>query len=89
MEQMTSGDFRANALWFGLGVLAYNLTQAQKLLFLGPEWKPRTISTLRWQLIEVAGRLIRHGRRLVLRLATSWEKYRLMLRMRRLVATFT
>jgi hypothetical protein len=89
MEQMTSGDFRANGLWFGLGVLAYNLTQAQKLLFLDPEWKSKTIATLRWQLIDVAGRLVRHGRRLILRLATSWEKYRIVLQMRRLVATFT
>jgi len=89
MEQMTSGEFRANALWFGLGLVAYNLTQAQKLLFLDPEWKPRTIGTLRWQLINVAGRLIRHGRRLILRLATSREKYALLLQMRRRVATFT
>lgn len=34
---MTSGDFRANALWFALGVLAYNLIEAQRLLFLDPE----------------------------------------------------
>ncbi len=89
MEQMTSGDFRANALWFGLGLLAYNLTQAQKLLFLDPEWKPRTIGTLRWQLINVAGRLVRHGRCLILRLATSWEKYKLLVQMRGRVAAFT
>lgn len=89
MEQMTSGDFRANALWFGLGILAYNLTQAQKLLFLDPAWPAKTVAMLRWQLIEVAGRLIRHGRRLVLRLAVSREKFAILLRMRRLIAAFT
>jgi len=88
MEQMTSGDFSANALWFSLGVLAYNLTQAEKLLFLAPEWRSKTVATLRWQLIETAGRLIRHGRRLILRLATSLEKYRLFLEIRRLCAAF-
>jgi len=88
MEQMTSGDFSANALWFSIGVLAYNLTQAQKLLFLAPEWRSKTVATLRWQLIETAGRLVRHGRRLILRLATSLEKYRLFLEIRRLCATF-
>jgi len=86
---MTSGNFQANALWFSIGVLAYNLTQAQKLLFMDAQWKPKTVATLRWQLIEIAGRLVRHGRRLVLRLATSWEKYRLLLQMRRRVAAFT
>lgn len=68
MEQMTSGDFAANALWFAIGVLAYNLTQAEKLLFLDEEWRPKTVATLRWQLIETAGRLVRHGRQLILRL---------------------
>lgn len=88
MEQMSSGDFAANSLWFSIGVLAYNLTQAQKLLFLEPDWRPRTIGTLRWQLVGVAGRLVRHGRRWVLRLATSAEKFATILEYRRRVAAF-
>jgi hypothetical protein len=88
MEQMTSGDFRANALWFGLGVLAYNLTQAQKLLFMDPEWKSKTIATLRWQVIDVAGRLVRHGRRLILRIAASAEKFGWFLMIRQRCRTF-
>jgi len=82
MEQMTSGDFRANALWFAIGVLAYNLTQATKLLFLGGEWVKKTVATLRWQLIETAGRLVRHGRCWVLRIAAPLEKLRLYLQVR-------
>ena len=82
---MTSGIFRANALWFELGVLASNLVQGMKLLFLDPEWKSKTVATLRWQLIQVAGRLIRHGRRLILRLAVSLEKYALLVELRRRV----
>jgi len=89
MEKMTSGDFRANALWFGLGVLVYNLTQAQKLLFMDPEWKSKTIATLRWQLIEVAGRLVRHGRRLILRIAASAEKLGWFLMIRRRCLAFS
>ena len=89
MEQMTSGNFKANGLWFAIGVLAYNLVEAQKLLFLDGEWKNKTIATLRWQLLETAGRLVRHGRQWILRLATSWEKYSLLLAMRRRVAGFT
>jgi hypothetical protein len=88
MEGMTSGEFRANALWFGLGILTYNLTQAQKLMFLPPEWKTKTVATLRWQMIETAGRLIRHGRRLILRLATTPEKVALFLQMRRRLRAF-
>jgi hypothetical protein len=88
MEQMTSGHFKANALWFAIGVLAYNLVQAQKLLFLDADWKTKTIATLRWQLLETAGRLVRHGRQWVLRLATSWEKYVLFVRIRQRLRAF-
>jgi hypothetical protein len=83
MEQMTSGNFAANALYFAIGVLAYILTQAQKLLFLGGDWVKRTVATLRWQLIETAGRMVRHGRRWVLKIAASEVKIRLFLRVRR------
>lgn len=88
MEQMTSGDFRANAVWFALGVLASNLVQGMKCLFLDPDWKTKTVATLRWQLIQVAGRLVRHGRSLILRLAAGWEKYSLLLELRRRVLAF-
>ena len=88
MEQMTSGDFRANAVWFALGVLASNLVQGMKLLFLDPDWKSKTVATLRWQLIQVAGRLIRHGRMLILRLAASLEKFSLLMELRRRVVAF-
>jgi hypothetical protein len=88
MEQMTSGDFRANALWFVLGVLASNLVQGMKLLFLDSDWRSKTVATLRWQLIQVAGRLIRHGRSLILRLAASLEKYALLVELRRRVTVF-
>ena len=88
MEQMTSGDFRANALWFALGVLASNLVQGMKLLFLDQEWKTKTVATLRWQLIQVAGRLIRHGRSLILRLAASWDKFSVLAELRRRAVAF-
>ena len=80
----------ANALWrplcqcpvFCLGVLVYNTTVAQKLLPLLPEeWAKKTINAMRWALIQVAGKAVRHGRRLTLKLATTYEKYSLYLYM--------
>jgi hypothetical protein len=50
-------------------------------------WSGFTISGGKWR-TSSAGRLVRHGRRLILRLATSLEKYRLFLEIRRLCATF-
>ena len=88
MERMTSGDFKANALWFSIGVLAYSLAAAQKLLFLSPEWKTKMISSVRWQLIQLAGRLVRHGRQVILRLAISPEKMALLLETRGRITAF-
>jgi hypothetical protein len=88
MEQMPSGVFSANALYFGLGVLAYNTAQALKLFFLGEEWCRHTIGTLRWRLVEIAGKVIRHGRQLILKLAVPLEKLEVLLRIRELCLEF-
>jgi len=82
LEQMVSGDFLANALYFAIGVLAYNTTQAQKLLFMEEEWRQTTIATLRWPLVEVAGKIIRHGRKVILRIVAPPDKLRIFLLIR-------
>lgn len=82
MEQMVSGDFLANALYFSIGVLAYNTTQAQKLFFMEEEWHTRMIATLRWKLVEIAGKLIRHGRGIILKIVAPLDKFMLFLRIR-------
>jgi len=83
MEQMSSGDFLANAFYFSLGVLAYNTTQAQKLLFMDKSWHRRTIATIRWRLVEVAGKMVHHGRQVILKLVTSLEKLQIYLEIRK------
>lgn len=82
MEQMPSGKERANALFFGIGVLAYNATLAQKRLLMGKQWRKTTISTLRWRLIQIAGRVVRHGRGMILKLATTQEKLAILAQIR-------
>lgn len=82
MEQMVSGKFRANAVYFGIGVLAYNTAQIQKYRFMDEEWRRRTMATIRWSLVEIAGRVVRHGRRLILRIVAPMEKLWLFHRIR-------
>lgn len=67
------GVKRVDALYFALGVLVYNTAIAQKLPFLPEEWAKKTTHTMRRSLIRVAGKLIRHGRRLTPKLVTSYE----------------
>jgi hypothetical protein len=83
MDRMPSGEFLANAVHFGIGIMTYNLFIAQRLFVMPEPWRTKTIKSLRWLLIEVAGRLVRHGRRVILRVATSLDKYRIYLEMRR------
>lgn len=89
MESLPSGDFGANSFWFALGVLVYNTFMSQKFLVLSEDYRTRTIHTLRWSLIEIAGKVIRHGKRLWLLLATTLEKYWIYESMRKQCMTFT
>ena len=82
MEWMPSGDFGANAVYFGIGIMTYNLFVAQKLLTMPEEWKTKTIKTVRWLLVEVGGKLVSRSRRMILRISTSLEKVRMYFEMR-------
>ena len=88
MESLPCGDFGANAFWFALGVLTYNTFVLQKELLLPEQYKAKTIGTLRWSLIGIAGKVVRHGRRLWLLLATTWEKLSIYQQMRKRCMVF-
>ena len=72
MDYAPSRELEANAVYFEIGALAYNLTIAVKKLFLAESWSKKTIATLRWQLIFIAGKVIEHGRRLFLKVEDAY-----------------
>ena len=82
MEDIPTGDYFANALFFAIGVLVYNTTVIMKLHLLPEEFRNKTIETIRWSVINTAGRLINHGRQLVLLLASTIDKLILYERIR-------
>jgi hypothetical protein len=67
MEQLPCGDSGANAGFFRIGVLAYNLFIGFNRLACPAAWATQTIATVRWKLVQVAGRMLRHAGRVVLR----------------------
>jgi hypothetical protein len=69
--QLPSGLFGANAAWWAMMILAHNLNAVMKRLVLGAGWQAKRMKALRFHLIAVAGRVIRHARRLILRLAAG------------------
>lgn len=78
MDWMPCGELQANAVFFRIGILAYNLFQAMKLLSLPIYWRKTTIATVRWKLYQIAGRLVYHARRLVLKLCAPKDKINLI-----------
>lgn len=84
MESMPCGQFEANAVWFGIGILAYDLFIASKLYLLPQSWWKKTIGTVRWQLIELAGKVVRSSRQVLLKICgASREIYELYVEARR------
>jgi hypothetical protein len=78
MEQMPCGQFEANALYFAIGVLAYNLGQLLKRRVLPPSYRGVTVATLRWKVYRLAGKLVRHARGWVLQVRADLEKWLLL-----------
>ena len=62
MERMPCGQFEANAMFFRIGVLAYNLGRLFVLKTLDPSWHRHQVQTLRWKLYATAGKVVFHGR---------------------------
>lgn len=77
MDWMPCGETCANAVFFRIGVIAYNLFQALKLVGLPIWWSTATIATVRWKLYQVAAKVVHHARQVVLKLATSVDKINL------------
>jgi hypothetical protein len=66
--QMPSGLFGANAAWWALTILAFNLNAAMKRLVLGERWARKRMKALRFHLIGLPGRVVSHARKLIIRL---------------------
>ena len=71
MDYMPFGEYGANAVWFGIGVLAYNLFMASKMYLFPHDWLKKTIRTIRWQFIETSGKIVKHAKETVLKLCST------------------
>lgn len=78
-----SGLFGANAAWWQIMILAFNVNEAMKRLVLGGEWVSQRLKGIRFRLIKIAGRVFQKGRSLVIRLAGGHPSYDTLLSARR------
>ena len=89
MEQLPCGELKANAMYFAVGVLAYNLGVLLKAELLPEEYRNSTVQTLRWKLYRMAAKLVRHGRQWVLKVRAGSEKLALLLAVRKKCLTLS
>lgn len=74
LDGVPSGEFSGNAMWFGLGVLTYNLYCALRGHFLPESYSRSAANSLRWMFLNVAGKVARSGGRVILKLAVAAHK---------------
>lgn len=79
---LPSGKFGANAAWFRLNVLTYNLLTALKRLTLPGDLRTARPKRLRFLLFNTVGKVVTHARRTLLRLSGALE-HALLVRARR------
>jgi Transposase DDE domain group 1 len=71
LRHLPSGRFYANAAWTVIAALAANLARWTSILGLA-QTTPQAAATLRRRLLVIPARLVRHGRRVRLRLPARW-----------------
>jgi hypothetical protein len=71
LAHFPSGEFPANGAWTVLGAIAHNLLRWTQVIGL-PDSTVRAARTLRRRLLQIAGRLTRHGRAWTLHLPARW-----------------
>lgn len=81
-----SGRFGANAAWLRLQVLTFNLLELLKAAALDPQYRKARPKRLRFAVFTQFGRVVRHARRQLVRLATRIWKALVMPGRRRLAA---
>jgi hypothetical protein len=72
---LPSKRFFANAAWWRLNVLTYNVLSVMKRKALPQTWWSTRLKALRFHLLNIAGRVIEHGRRLFLKIAKGHPSF--------------
>ena len=67
--QLPSNLFGANAAWWQIMLLTFNLNILMKRFALPENLKTKSLKGLRFQLIQVAGQVVRHARGLMIKLS--------------------
>jgi hypothetical protein len=79
---LPSARFGANAAWWGMTVLSFNLNSLMKRLALPEGWCPKRLKAIRFGFINLAGRVVSRARQLIIRLSEGHPAYELLVEVR-------
>jgi len=74
LDHVPCGQWEANALYFAIGLLAYNIVQILKQVALGEAYMKKSIRTLRYQLLHLASKVIHHARYLIVKITAATKE---------------
>jgi hypothetical protein len=80
--KLPSGDFGENAAWWWIMVLAHNINALVKRHALGATWSTKRMKAIRFGLINLPGRVLKHARNLIIRVAHGHPSYGLLVEAR-------
>jgi len=86
--KLPSGLFGANAAWWQIMILAFNVNAAMKRLVLGESWVNRRMKAVRFWLINLPGRIHKRGRQFFVRLAGGHPSNEILFEARRRMLCF-
>lgn len=85
LDRLPCGELFANAAFFQICLLAYNLVQTFKRCALPESWRTLCIKNLRFRLLGQAAVVVRHARNLTIKLSRDFPFYEVFQRARWLV----
>ncbi len=80
--KLPSSDFGENAAWWWVMILAFNLNSAMKQLVLQGSWVTQRMKAIRFSLIGLPGRVMKHARGLIVRLVKNHPSLGVLVRAR-------
>ena len=80
LDHFPCGQFDANSLYFTIGILAFTLVQLLKRDYFGPEWKKKSVRSLRYYWLHVPSRIVSHARYIIAKVAMSRVLFEQLLR---------
>jgi len=85
LRHLPCGQERANRIWFGIGMLTFNLLKLMQQEVLPEGWAHRTIQTLRQKALRLVGKVTKSARQLTLKVRASIGQIDRLRTVRRLI----